>query len=606
VALCAGLIGLVVLAVWLVHGRSGIHSAIRESVSSKTPCYVPPSVDDYVGSEMCATCHSEIAEAFRSHPMSRSLRRVDEETIAGLPQGEQSRVSGKQRILEVEVPDGAMAHHEKMYDAAGELIYDQSVPMDYVVGSGRRAMAYLHQRGNLLFMSPLNWYARTQRWDLAPGYRPDDPRRFDRRVTDECLGCHAGRVAPEGRSLNAYRRPAFAELSIGCENCHGPGRRHVARHEVDSTARGEADTIVNPARLDPARREAVCNQCHLQAAARIPRYGRNDLDFRPGQNLEEIWTVLDAGSGVTDDGRTRSVSHVQQMRASRCYAESGGRLGCISCHDPHRLPPESERAAFYRERCLACHREASCSLPARQRFAADDSCITCHMPDRKASNITHVTQTDHRVIRRPGAPVEEEGAGDSLAFFDRADRRLEAWERDRALGLAAWKHLSKTGRQRPTELIPLLARVLDIAPADGTVLRALGSIAADNQLIDRARAFYERARQVPETEEAALSGLLDIYYLTAQRDQALACSDRLIALDPGDARVYALRADLLSTLGRESEGIAAARRALELDPTLVSVREWLAEACRKAGRVDEQREQKRFVERMQGARPPRR
>ncbi len=88
-----------------------------------------------------------------------------------------TRVAGRQRILEVEHARDRMVHHELMIDAAGETIYDQAVPMDYVVGSGRRARAYLYQRGPLLFMSPLNWYATTHRWDLAPGYQPDDLRR---------------------------------------------------------------------------------------------------------------------------------------------------------------------------------------------------------------------------------------------------------------------------------------------------------------------------------------------------------------------------------------------------------------------------------------------
>jgi tetratricopeptide (TPR) repeat protein len=183
---------------------------------------------------------------------------------------------------------------------------------------------------------------------------------------------------------------------------------------------------------------------------------------------------------------------------------------------------------------------------------------------------------------------------------------LESWERDRALGLAAWKYLSKTGRPRPAELIPLLAKTLERAPADGTVLRALGSIAADNQLADQARNYYERAREIPDAEEAALSGLLDLYYLASQRNQALACAERLLAIDPGDARVHAIRADLLSALGRDTDAIDAAREALQLNPTLVPVREWLVEACRRAGRDEKQHEHERILERMKSARPPRR
>src|SRR5262249_9486356 len=84
-----------------------------------------------------------------------------------------------------------------------------------------------------------------------------------------------------------------------------------------------------------------------------------------------------------------------------------GRLGCVSCHDPHRLPPPEERVTFYRGRCLACHGEASCRLgpDARRAAAPGDSCIDCHMPRGDSSNIAHLAVTDHRVVRDPARPA---------------------------------------------------------------------------------------------------------------------------------------------------------------------------------------------------------
>ncbi|MEZ6138631.1 MAG: hypothetical protein R3C53_27420 [Pirellulaceae bacterium] len=41
--------------------------------------------------------------------------------------------------------------------------------------------------------------------------------------------------------------------------------------------------------------------------------------------LSDVWAVLDFGQGVTADGRTRSVNHVQQMRDSRCFVASEAR-----------------------------------------------------------------------------------------------------------------------------------------------------------------------------------------------------------------------------------------------------------------------------------------
>ena len=57
------------------------------------------------------------------------------------------------------------------------------------------------------------------------------------------------------------------------------------------------------------------------------------------------------------------------MKKSRCFLESGGRLDCTSCHDPHELPAREERTEFYRQQCLACHETNGCYLAEPVRLA---------------------------------------------------------------------------------------------------------------------------------------------------------------------------------------------------------------------------------------------
>ena len=492
-----------------------------------------------------------------------------------------------------------MTHREQMLDDAGAPIFEQVVPMDYVVGSGRRAKAFLYHRGEKLLMSPLNLYAKGDVWDVAPGYVPDDPRRFDRRATDECVMCHAGRPARLSDAPDLFATPAFHELAIGCERCHGPGEQHIAAHQAGQVANRKLDPIVNPARLDYERRESICQQCHLQAAARVLRAGRSSLDFRPGQRLEEIWTVLDAGVGVDGQGQTRSVNHVPQMQSSRCFKASQNSLGCTSCHDPHRVPAESERADFYRQRCLKCHDPNACVAPLPDRQVQADSCIVCHMPARDSNNVSHVTQTDHRIVRHLAASNDKPTAvPDRLTFFAGADQRLTPLERDRASGLGAWIHLSKKSRKPDRSLAKFLDGVLARSPDDGVVLAVLGSMAQEGQRTDLAIGYYERARQFPVAQEMSFNGLLSLYSDAGRLEDALQCADQLLAIDPGHARVHAVRANVLLALGRKAEAVTAAERALEFDPTLIDVRLGLARAYGELGQVQQQQEQERILSRL--------
>ncbi len=260
----------------------------------------------------------------------------------------------------------------------------------------RRGLSFLVERGNGLFQSPITWYAQRRRWDLSPRYEVWNGH-FDRPITAGCLYCHTNRV-----EMAEDRPPVLHGLAIGCERCHGPGELHARRPEMVD---GRDWTIVNPAHLEShVLRDSVCDQCHLQGSARVDQPGRSVTAYRPGLPLESFVRVVYAhGDPVAE--RT-VVGQVEQMRKSRCYQGSGGELGCVSCHDPHRLPAVGERVAYYRGRCLECHATRGCTLPRDDRLlqSPDDDCTACHMPPTRVLDVAHTAITLHTVPRiKPAA-----------------------------------------------------------------------------------------------------------------------------------------------------------------------------------------------------------
>ena len=511
------------------------------------------------------------------------------------------------RTYSVEHVDDKVYHHERQIDAHGEAIYDQALPVHYAIGSGKRGHSYLINREGVLFMSPLSWYSQTGQWDLTPGYPEDGHERFGRRISERCLSCHAGRVAPDPDWSDRFDREApVLESMIGCERCHGPGKGHVARHRAADLPEGD-DPIINPARLEPTLRESVCNQCHLPGEEFL-RYGRTDFDFRPGMHVGDVWSILVARPAAASPGTLTAVSQAQQMASSQCAQASAGRLGCISCHDPHEVPAESERDAFFREKCLACHSAEDCreKMERRQVVSAADSCIVCHMP-RLASEIPHTTQTDHSIPRRSGrAPQTGRPAvPGSAEIFDIAAAPLSELEQSRAHGLRFARMAMKS---RITDVAQTAVKDLEpvvlSSPDDNRAAEGLALAWSLTRHEESAIALWKRLLAARPVREETLLSLALAQQRRGEIDEALAYWDRLLEANPWRAESWLKRSQLLRQRGRESEALDACRKAIEVDPSLIEAYLQLSELCSRHGLDDEAARCRNIVQRLKGPAAP--
>jgi len=535
----------------------------------------PENTNKYVGSQVCAECHAEIAETYAAHPMSNTLAAVADAMPIEVLSDNAAEFEAQGCRYRVQRVGERMVHTEFMTDAAGRLIYEQPVDVQYAVGSGRTARSYVIDRDGILFESPITWYVESQKWALSPGYDENPRQRFNRRVSDGCVQCHSGRAAPAGdRNSNRFEQPPFHELGIGCERCHGPGQQHVEHMSAGGDSKSEGDLlIVNPAKLDKHLSESVCYQCHMDGERRILRKNRAYHDFRPGMATEDIWTVFASQAASRADESLPFTSHVEQMRASACFRESQGELSCTSCHDPHRTPGPTEKAAFYRDRCNSCHSTRGCSLPLDKREAepALNSCIHCHMPTSGSSDIPHATQSDHRVLRDPYSSREASPAaerGKVWTIFDDSEQRLPASELERARALALCDQaVEEVNRDLMTQAVVALEAVAARDPDDVDVWRSLGFLYGLGRNPEKSRRAFEAALQADPEDELSLKNLA----LTDYRTRAIAPARRNYEayqkLNPSDPTTYGPLAAILASSGDLRAGLEAALRGLELDPT---------------------------------------
>jgi predicted CXXCH cytochrome family protein len=561
-------------------------------VSSELEKPTAPATSGFANSKACAECHDQIYDLYQTHPMSKSMAALpDASVIEDYDQNAQfdapqSPKFNGQRSFRIERKGDEFFHSETWTTEDGKELYNQTVPVHYEIGSGQRGRSYLIRRNEVLFMSPITWYSGKNVWDYSPGYLEND-LRFERRILDGCVACHVGRVEVDRDKPHRFPAGAFPEPAIGCERCHGPGQGHIDFHKIGSKI--GVDPIVNPANLEPRRRESVCNQCHLQGEARILRYGRSSFDFRPGDELSDVWVAFVRGTNVGENQKTDAVSQVEQMMSSRCYIQSQGKFGCISCHDPHSRPKEADLVGFYRGRCLACHtqEQPACAVPVETRLVetSSDSCIHCHMPRLAATDVPHTSQTDHRVLRNPKRIDSDSNAEEPpVAVFDGADKRVSELEINRTRGLMimryAEEHSDVYAVFRASEL---LKPVVEALPFDVDSLEAMGLVHRQLNQRELARRMWNRVLKLDPNRESTLKHMAFLSHDDAEFVEGIGYSDRLIELNPWVFDHFGRKSHMLGELERYPESIEMAHRALKINPGSYQLHEWLSIIYQRIG-----------------------
>jgi hypothetical protein len=388
-------------------------------------------------------------------------------------------------------------------------------PVAYVIGSGSHASGYLIQVGNHLFQSPICYYTNRHAYDLAPGYENTSEPDFTRPVGEECALCHSGKPQPVPGTANQYKSPAFLEEAISCERCHGPVEQHLKRPVPGS--------IVNPAKLEPAARDSVCEQCHLTGTTqRILNPGRDFAEFHPGQRLEEVFTVY-TRAGTRG---FKVISHSEQLALSACASNSQGKLWCGTCHDPHAQAATSQT---YNARCQSCHEGQSFhqGMPAESR-GAGTNCIGCHMTRRPAQDGGHTVFTDHRITKRPEVD-EPASASTELQAWREPEAALQA--RNLALAYLNAGIYGHSAAQ-VERAYGLLMDVERSASGDIDVLRGIGrALLLGREPVEALKAF-ERVRQLTPNSAASEEDLGIAFLQAGQLEQAASHLERAMQLDP--------------------------------------------------------------------------
>jgi tetratricopeptide (TPR) repeat protein len=464
----------------------------------------------YVDPQLCRTCHTGIYDSYMQSGMARTFGPAGE-----VPALSRFAHRPSQRSYSVEKRrDGA---YLRRLDTAGGNLLEKR--MDFAVGSGAHSRTYVHRTpDDRLIELPVSWYAENGgSWAMSPGYDRPEHSDFRREISEACLFCHNGYPSQANQGL---------AQGIDCQRCHGSGEEHARR----------GGAITNPARLPAERKMEVCLQCHLESASRtlpaaVRRFGRTVFSYRPGEPLSDYQVYFDFIRREGDQRLTVNGAGYTLMQ-SRCFLRSGGRLTCVTCHDPHR---PLAAAATYTQACRNCHAAAHTPSTA--------GCTGCHMPKRRTEDAVHVVLTDHLIRRKPLREAPE-----NLA--ERHDRQSGP------VTLLYPGQLTGTQTDRLYQAIAQVQNSADL-PADTEKLAAA-------------------IRDVRPTVPDPYAVLGDGWRKAGRAEQALQAYRQAFGLGSREPEVLVAAGEILMQLRRTDEAIALLEPAVQDAPRLPSLRNTLA------------------------------
>jgi predicted CXXCH cytochrome family protein len=367
----------------------------------------------FVGSAACTPCHAEQAAAYAKSHHKNALAVASPEHIHGkldgtafaTPLGGSTRFAQTGGKLEVSSPDAAGA--------------TKTFPVAYVAGVSPLEQYVVSTDGGKLQTLGVAWDTRAKAdggerfFHLygAKGIAHDDSLFFTRQAQNfnhVCADCHSTLVERRYDAGADRFDTRWAELSVGCEACHGPGAEHVNAakahandaafdHKKTFTVLLEPSAPWSPSQTgspEPRARDMVdvevevCAPCHSRREPLREGFVAGDpfLDaFEP--------ELLRAGRYLADGQVEGDVYEWGSFVQSKMYA-SGVR--CSDCHEPHSAGLRAPGNAL----CTRCHEATRFDAASHSHHsgAKAPACVDCHMP---ASTFMQIDQRRDHSIRIP-------------------------------------------------------------------------------------------------------------------------------------------------------------------------------------------------------------
>lgn len=424
--------------------------AVAVACASPTWAADQPVHADYVGSKVCATCHEDAFQAWRGSHHDLAMQPADTATVLGDFSDATLTHFGVTSTffrrdggfwVRTDGPDGAMDEFEIAYTFGVDPLQQYLIRFPggrlQALGiawdtrpapDGGQRWFHLYPNDAVPAGDVLHWTGRFQNWNVM------------------CAECHSTGLQKAYDTATDSFATTWAEIDVGCEACHGPGRDHVAWARSGDQQSGSAELKGLVVDFLASRAEGGWEMDADRGTARWsgPPRDRAELQVCAAcharrQPLTEGWQAGDGfhdthALALLDDGLYHADGQIlDEVFVHGSFLQSRmHRAGvvCSDCHEPHSLALKAPGNAV----CSQCHLPEKFDVAAHhhhQPGAPGSQCVDCHMPARTYMVVD--PRRDHSFrVPRPDLSV---ALGTPNACIACHDDKTDRWA---ARTVAAW------------------------------------------------------------------------------------------------------------------------------------------------------------------------
>ena len=510
----------------------------------------------FVGSQACADCHRAETASWNQSQHKHAMQHAGPTSVLGDFDnasfdyfGVHSRFFKKDDkfLVETDGPDGKLATFEVKYTFGVDPL--QQYLIEFPDGRiqalsiawdsrprerGGQRWFHLYPNEEIRHDDALHWTRLNQNWNFM------------------CAECHSTGIRKNYDAAGDSFHTIWAEISVGCEACHGKGSRHVDwansqrswwpfdknndplkglavfLNERDGVTWQPDPKTGNPQRSVAAaaiRREVeTCGLCHA-------RRGQFSEDWIPGLPLSDTHVVSPIARGLyhVDGQMLDEVYNYGPFKQSKMFAAG---VTCSDCHEPHAAKLRADGDGV----CLQCHASDKYEVASHTHHGdvtPKVTCASCHMP---VSTYMVVDKRHDHSLRIPRPDLSVKLGTPNACNSCHADKSAQ-WAAD---AIERWHGPVRKGFQNYADAFQ--ASWTD--RGDAAALLAMVAASPAMPAIARASAFSELHSRVSSANiELARKGLNDSDPMV--RIGALDMLDGL----PGD-RIWPLVSPLMSDSSR--------------------------------------------------------